>query len=150
MSRLIFTITALAMLAGTTKAAEEKTLALRDTDNGKAFTLTDENLVVILLPGNPTTGYSWKVASVEGRALAVEGEVNYLKEDPALRKTGSGGVFAANFRPKDAGKALIIMEYRRPWEKNQPAAKTFSVTVEVKAAPATRPTTRPATTRPSK
>jgi len=35
------------------------------------------------------------------------------------------------------GKATVVMEYRRPWEKDKPAARTFTVTVDLKdpAAP---------------
>lgn len=120
------------LLACSAFAAEEKTLALREDADGKSFTLTDEKVVMILLKGNPTTGYSWFVKEVEGKAVAQDGEVVYLKEDPAAPRVGQGGVFAASFRPKNAGKSTIRMEYKRPWEKGKEPAKTFTVTIEVK------------------
>lgn len=119
------------LLACSAFAAEEKTLALREDSDGKSFTLTDEKVVMILLKGNPTTGYSWFVKEVEGKAVAQDGEVVYQKDDPATPRPGQGGVFAASFRPKNAGKSTIHMEYKRPWEKGKEPAKTFTVTIEV-------------------
>lgn len=119
------------VLSSAAFAAEEKTLALREDADGKSFTLTDEKVVMVLLKGNPTTGYSWFVKEVEGKAVAQDGEVVYLKEDPATPRPGQGGVFAVSFRPKNPGKATIRMEYKRPWEKGKEPAKTFTVAIEV-------------------
>jgi inhibitor of cysteine peptidase len=44
---------------------------------------------------------------------------------------GSGGTQIFQFAADVSGSAKITLEYRRPWEKDAPPAKTFSVTINV-------------------
>ncbi len=91
----------------------------------------------VRLDANHTTGYSWVLAPMADSVpashavLASEGKVQYL-EDSTENKVGVGGVEVWRFRALRAGKELLQFEYRRPWEKTAPAAKTvkFSITVE--------------------
>ncbi len=147
--RFAVVVLAFSMISGALARADDETfLAIREDDAGKTVNLNDQSGAMIFLKGNPTTGYRWTLAGIDGKSLALEGEVVYLKEDPGPPGiAGRGGVFGATFRPKEAGTSKITLEYKRPWEKDKPAAKTFTVTVVVKA-PATKPTTQP-TTKPT-
>lgn len=106
-------------------------LNVTDADDGKTVSARDAKAVEVRLSGNPTTGYSWFVAKVDGPALRPSGEVRYEKGAAAAGRVGAGGTFVAAFDVAEPGKATVVMEYRRPWEKDKPAAKTFTVTVEV-------------------
>ena len=65
-------------------------------------------------------------------------------QDPAGRgMVGVGGTTEWTLSAVKGGKAVVKLEYRRPWEKDKPAEKTFTFTVDVRAVPASAPATRP-------
>ena len=116
--------------------AEEKkaddTLVITKESDGKTVALAEGHAAVIALKGNPTTGYLWSVASVEGKAVAKDGDVQYVADKVKPGIVGSGGRFQARFVAKETGKATIVMHYKRPFEKDKPPVETFKVTIEVK------------------
>jgi inhibitor of cysteine peptidase len=129
--------------------AEEPSVVLSELDDGKTVDAVAGKTVLIKLTGNPTTGYSWVVAKVDGPGVQQVGGVAYKTGGgPGV---GEGGTFLATFSVAAKGQAKIILEYRRPWEKDKPPAKTFAVTIQVKGnptsttSPATGPATAPAT-----
>jgi predicted secreted protein len=110
--------------------------ALTADDNGKTIPLTtDTKTITITLAGNPTTGYSWTLAKIDGKSLDAVGDVAYKPDAAPRGMVGSGGVFVATFDVIAPGKTTITLEYKRPWEKDTPAAKTFTVTIDVAAKP---------------
>jgi len=86
--------------------------------------------VAVQIAGNPTTGYSWQIASIDGIAVRKFHDICYKPHRPGL--PGAPGVFVATFRAVSPGTSTINMQYVRPWEKNTPPAKTFTVTINVK------------------
>jgi inhibitor of cysteine peptidase len=85
----------------------------------------------VRLESNHTTGYSWIVAPVGSPVLMRQGAAKY-EEHATGGKAGVGGVEIWRFKAMKTGKQGLQFEYRRPWEKDAPAAKivTYSVTVE--------------------
>jgi len=83
---------------------------------------------VISLDSNPTTGYSWQLASSLPAWLELIGS-EYVPTPTEPGIVGSGGVEEWTFRANAEGTATITFEYRRPWEKDQPPAerKTFVI-----------------------
>jgi inhibitor of cysteine peptidase len=88
--------------------------------------------IPIDLIGNPTTGYEWQLAEMDGTAVEQEGEIVY-DPDRASGKVGAGGAFVARFRAVRPGRARARMEYVRPWEKNVPPAKVLVIDFDVRA-----------------
>ena len=126
--------------------ADQTSVVLSETDDGKTIEVNDAKSVVVKLTGNPSTGYTWLVAKVEGTALQQVGGVQYeAGGGPGV--VGAGGTFQATFNVTASGEAKIALEYRRSWEKDKAPAKTFSVTLKVKTKdpPTTAPATAPAT-----
>ncbi len=119
-------------LAHTADAAE---LTLREADAGRVVPASIGDTIVITLPGNITTGYSWALVRIETDtqkpAVKAAGDIAYQRP-PANGRVGAGGLFVARFTAVAEGKAVVRLAYRRPFEKDKPAAKTFSVTLEVK------------------
>jgi inhibitor of cysteine peptidase len=88
-------------------------------------------MLEVRLDANHTTGYSWIAGPVADPVLVRQGVAKY-EEHAAEGKAGVGGVEVWRFKAVKAGKQALQFEYRRPWEKSVPAAKTvtYSVTVE--------------------
>ena len=102
---------------------------ITEEDEGSIVALGEGAYLMVALPGNPTTGYSWAAETVPNFLEPVAG-VGYLPEaqDPVL--VGGGGIFFFRFRAKEAGSGTLSFAYKRAWE-TAPPAKTFTITVEV-------------------
>lgn len=76
------------------------------------------------------TGYSWVVKSSEGFTIASKPEVKSV--DNSKPGTGFKDKMIFEFKAVKTGTQKIILEYRQPWEKNKPAARTRIINVNVK------------------
>jgi len=83
---------------------------------------------VISLEGNPTTGYTWEVAEMDGGVLRQVGESEFEPESDAI---GSGGVQILRFEPVNNGQTDLELVYHRSWEDKEPV-ETFSIQVVVR------------------
>lgn len=63
----------------------------------------------VALRGNATTGYAWRIVSVEGGSVVPEGKWRYKVSFPFL--TGSGGYFQHRFRAVEPGQTDVRMIY---------------------------------------
>jgi len=113
--------------------AGPKDIVLDKQANGKTVTVAKGQRIVIRLAGNPTTGYSWALAKLEGDAVEQVGKVQYEPKRVPRGIVGSGGTFRFTFKAVKLGKATLRLAYRRPWEKKKPPAETFTLTVQVKS-----------------
>ena len=128
------------------KAAMEP-IDLAEPDDGKSVDVEVGRRVRIRLAGNPTTGYSWFLTPLEGAAVKAEGEVEYKPNAHRPGMVGVGGTFELLLRAVRAGKSIVRLEYKRPWEKDTPPIRKFGVTLAVGQASTTA--TAPATTAPA-
>jgi inhibitor of cysteine peptidase len=112
---------------------ETKTKELTLADNGKTFRVTVGETIAISLEGNPTTGFGWRTAKIEGQAVEAAGEPQYVPQPHRPAMVGTGGTFVCKFKAVKPGKATAELEYVRPWEKDIPPATTFTATFEVQA-----------------
>jgi inhibitor of cysteine peptidase len=111
--------------------AHQRTLS--DKDNGQTISLPLGSTCTTSLFGNPTTGYSWTVGSISGKSVIADGKVTYSASANPSKLVGSGGIFTARFKAVQLGESTVSMQYARPWEKNQPPARTFTATIRVTA-----------------
>jgi len=100
------------------------------TDPGKPISVTKDTDVLIALPSNPTTGYSW-TARVSGAAVSNGGSA-YQAHPAAAGMTGAGGQQIFEFEAEGAGTATVTFTYARPWEKGAKPAKTLVFHITVK------------------
>ena len=111
-------------------ADELKSLTLDESSNGKTVNITKGQNVVVKLQSNPTTGFEWSVTSTD-RTFGYPAE-KFLKNGDAV---GSGGIQRFTWKtsgPLDmTGAHKVKLEYRRSFEKDKPAAKTFELTINV-------------------
>jgi inhibitor of cysteine peptidase len=121
-------VAAHAIVAGQTGAAGVKVVTEKTT--GLVSVKVGATLEV-KLEANHTTGYSWVAAPAVDPVLVRQGATAY-QEHSAGGKTGVGGMEIWRFKAVKAGKQALQFEYRKPWEKTAPAAKTvlFSIVVQ--------------------
>lgn len=138
---------AIALGAAACRAADagNTNLVLGEECNGKTVAVDVRGQVIIRLAGNPTTGYQWKLERIDGTAVTQSGEMSYESGKAANSKlVGVGGTFSLPLNAVEAGKASVLVHYLRPWEKGNPPAKTFAVTIEVRdTSPAESAAERP-------
>ncbi|MSU41886.1 MAG: DUF1028 domain-containing protein [Pedosphaera sp.] len=132
----LFALLAL-LLAHAVDAAE---LNLREADADRVVAAVVGDTITVTLAGNITTGYSWSLAQIKADAqkpsVKSVGDIAYQRAPAPPGLVGSGGMFVARFTAAAEGKAVVRLEYKRPFEKDKPAAKTFAVTLVVKPAKA--------------
>jgi len=128
-------------------------LRLTEIDNGRTNSVNAGSEIKIVLEGNPTTGYSWDVASFSTNRLQQIGAVAYLpffarkmtalasqgsakiasqSEQPGEKqRVGVGGKFMFRFKAVVSGQGHVKLIYRRSWETNS-SDKTYSVIFEIR------------------
>jgi len=83
--------------------------------------------ISIRLKENPTTGFKWEVTSTPD-LLSATGSQYY---PPISQLAGAGGERTFTFKGTKAGQGAAVLSYRRSWEADKPAAKTYTLTVTV-------------------
>jgi len=112
-------------------------LVLDEQADGRTVTVEVGRRITIRLAGNATTGYLWQIGELTpGRPIQSLGDPQYVPDPKAGNRVGVGGVSTFDFVGTEPGKARLRLEYRRPWEKEQPPARTFTVNFEVVPDPA--------------
>ncbi|MDE1985467.1 MAG: protease inhibitor I42 family protein [Alphaproteobacteria bacterium] len=102
-------------------------LVIHQADAGKSFTLAVGRHLSVLLKEQAGTGYSWVVAGDSTPLLKFEGS----SVQSAATMPGGAQLQALDFLAVAAGKGMLRLDYRRPWETDKPPAQIFSVTVTV-------------------
>lgn len=121
--------TVASMFAGASGRGERM---LGEKDSGSAVALVVGETLRIQLPGNPTTGFTWMIDSVDATVLKTDAEPAFESSNELL---GGGGHFTTALRAVAPGKTTLKMVYRRPWEKEVAPAKAFVVDISVSANP---------------
>ena len=128
-------------------------ICLTEADNGRTNSVNAGSEIKIVLEGNPTTGYSWDVASFSTNRLQQIGAVAYLpffarkmtalasqgsakiasqfEQSDGRQRVGVGGKFVFRFKAIGSGQGFVKLIYRRPWETTS-SDKIYSVIFEVK------------------
>jgi len=109
------------------------TIDLRKEDAGKTFTMKVGQRFSVSLVGVPTAGYLWAPVNPPAFLKAV-GDTSGPTHSDQLKPGFAGGNHweVSVFEATQPGKAILKFEQRRPWEKTEPPADTWSATIEVK------------------
>lgn len=106
------------------------TITLTETDDGRHIAAHVADVIEVRLAENATTGYRWAVEDLDTDVLALdEAAADYPRQT-----LGSGGEAIFRIRVHAAGRAMLRLQYRRPWEGDAGVTKRFAVAVE--SAPA--------------
>jgi inhibitor of cysteine peptidase len=96
----------------------------------KAIHLPKGKIITIPLKSNPASGFSWQLVKISDKMV-----VEFLRKEyvaDSQKAAGSGRIENWIFKTVRSGKAVIVFEYRRQWEKDVPAQNTeeFNIFVE--------------------
>jgi inhibitor of cysteine peptidase len=109
----------------------DKDVTITDKADKTRVKLAKGNFLIVKLPGNPTTGFQWVVAKNNKDELAPQGKSEYVANRQASPVVGGSGTFVFKFKAEKAGTSPLELEYKRPFEKDKAAAKTFHVDVVI-------------------
>jgi len=101
---------------------------LKAGDAGRQVALKDDQVLVVSLPANPSTGYRWEIDGIDGARLRQVGKTEFRSSSPGL--LGAPGEQVMRFQALKQGTARLGLVYRRPWEEKTAPARSFSVEVE--------------------
>ncbi|HEY9088844.1 MAG TPA: protease inhibitor I42 family protein [Anaerolineaceae bacterium] len=126
---LALALAACGRAAGTASTPAEITIT--QADAGKTINLAKNDILVLTLPGNPTTGYAWELQPAPDESvLQVAGEPQFVEQDST--KLGSPGAMVFHFTAVGAGQTAVKLVYHRSWETGTPPQDTFEVNVKVR------------------
>lgn len=97
--------------------------------NGQDAKAAVGDTLVVTLPGNPTTGFTWEAVDLDTAILASAGEAEFKADSEAL---GASGMVTLKFKAAGAGATTLKLIYHRTFEPDVAPEKTFEVNVTVK------------------
>lgn len=124
-----FLLSGLLLILMACSSANGNPLMLTDENNGQSVQISNSQQLVVTLEGNPTTGYTWEVDSIDQAVLKQIGEPEFKPSSGAL---GAGGVMTLQFQAVSQGETSLRLVYHRPWEQGIAPEKTFEAKVLVK------------------
>lgn len=83
--------------------------AIDENMNGATITMKVGEKRNVILSGNATTGYAWRIVSMDGGSVKTEHKWKYHVQYPYL--TGSGGYFQWEFNAVELGKTDVYFIY---------------------------------------
>jgi predicted secreted protein len=113
-----------------TASSADRIVRVGPRANGTTVLLQPADRLVVSLPGNATTGYAWRVRSVDRTVLKPTG-ITYVPKKPS--QVGSGGTYVLHFRVVGAGGTTLKLVYVQAGGSKP--ARRFSLKVEVKTPP---------------
>ena len=115
-------------VGGQAMGAPPSSLTVTQADEGKTFELAAGQCLNVRLGTQPSTGYGWEVAP-DSTPLLTFKDASIL--NPATMP-GAVEIKELVFCAAAAGHGALKLVYRRSWEKDQPPAKSFSLSVTIK------------------
>lgn len=75
--------------------------------------------ITVTLASNPSTGFEWVCYTAGGYSAVIEGGA-FICDDPNHDLCGAPGKSTWTVRPVSPGRTIIVFEYARPWEADDP------------------------------
>ena len=124
----VFCLAAVFATGSQAMGATPDPLTVTQADGGKSFALIVGQRLNVHLSAQFGTGYSWVTASDSTPLLKLESS----SAEGSAAMPGGAQMQVLVFSALAAGKGTLKLEYRQPWVKDQPPAKTFSIAVAIK------------------
>lgn len=107
-------------------------LDLTEQESGKDLWVDRDDLIVIHLPANPSTGFVWSYSASKRGLLRQEGDVIRKAKSGAEVMVGAPITEVWKLRAVRSGSLVINFAYARPWETGIPPVQKLSWPVLVR------------------
>lgn len=102
-----------------------RTITLSEADDGSRIDVAKGDALTVRLSSNVTTGYGWFVGQAAPGVLQAPEAPRY--QPPAASQPGAGGSQTFTIPVIGSGAGWLQLVYRRPFEKETPPARTWSI-----------------------
>jgi inhibitor of cysteine peptidase len=99
--------------------------------DGARITLVQGQALSVTVDANPYTGYRWMVERGAAAVLQPVGEPLYTPVSTSAPLVGAGGTMTFDFVARAAGSDTLQLAYRRTWQKDAAAERSFHVEIVV-------------------
>jgi predicted secreted protein len=108
--------------------------------DGKTVVVKGTREVILALPGDRDSGLVWVIKSIQGDSplganVQAAGTPQFVSGAAPPPGKSREGTFENSLRVVGTGKSDVELEYKRPWQTDTPAQKTFRVTLDVQDVP---------------
>ena len=103
-------------------------VAVTHEQKGRVILVKVGDSIVLQLPENPTTGYSWAIDAIDSKLLEA-GAPAYHGEGASL---GSGGAKTWTLKARAPGRTRVELKRWRHWEGDKSVVERFAVTLDIK------------------
>ena len=129
--RILFVIVLAAVLVPTAGCGS-KQIEVTSAGNGKNFKVKVGEQIVVVLEGNPSTGYIWEAKDLDASMIQQVGETEFKSSNSNPGFAGAGGTLTLKFRALKVGTTSMTLVYHRPWETDVKPISSFVITINVK------------------
>jgi inhibitor of cysteine peptidase len=114
--------------------ADGAALSLTEADNNKSFTVDVGQKIIVVLAGNPSTGYIWESAMAETAAafLTLDGEPAFVSDSADQNIVGAGGKYTFTFTAVSVGTVDLKLKYWRSFDAQSEPLQTFTASITIK------------------
>lgn len=108
-----------------------RSTTVTQTDSGRTVELELDDELIVELDETPATGFRWTLAQSADGVLTSRGSGYIAGQGPP----GAGGMARWVFVASGAGRARIVLNCVRAWEKDPSPCSTFELDVDVSPRP---------------
>jgi inhibitor of cysteine peptidase len=125
---LYFSLSFIAMNLILCTLSHSKLININEKDDGSIIKMIKGDTLGLVLKTNPSTGYEWKIVSLDTSLLAMI-HSKYIANKVRKNIVGSGGKTNKLFKAVKKGQSNLSLIYHRPFEEEGSYNKKFTVTV---------------------
>jgi inhibitor of cysteine peptidase len=103
-------------------------ILIDENDSDKTFVARLDDIIMITLKENATTGYRWKVDGIDEKIILLENSQYSMHANSSV---GSGGTRTFTFRPRSTGSVKVHLSLKREWEKGIHPIRQFVVFIQI-------------------
>lgn len=119
-----------ALVLGLAACTPARSITVDERADGQQIALTLRQTLSVVLPSNPSTGYSWEVAELDPTLLQ-QGASTFTPDANTPPRVGSGGTETFRFKPLKPGELDLVLTYHRPWEAGVAPIQTFTLRLRI-------------------
>ena len=99
-------------------------------DNERQIKVEVDQILVISLESNPTTGFGWELVELKDPILQSMGDAEFQPSE-SEEIVGAGGTETFRFKVMSTGQTTLTLVYHRSWEEGVDPLETFRLDVIV-------------------